>query len=136
MTNKKYLFLFLLLFTSLIFRIIAVIYFGDTKLDYEWGVIVSNLYNHGIFGFRTINETIVPNIFMPPFYPIFIYLVKSFTYGNSFYLEIIIYFQVLLSVYSVFIFYKTLLFFFSKKLAYLSSLIFSLFPINVYIFQN
>jgi len=132
MINKKYLFPFLLLFASLISRVIAVIYFGDVELDYEWGVIVSNLYNNGVFGFRTIDGTIVPNIFMPPFYPIFIYLIKSIANGNSYYLEIVIYLQVLLSVYAVYIFYKTLLYFFSEKLTYFSSFIFSLFPMNVY----
>jgi len=132
MINKKYLFPFLLLFASLISRVIAVIYFGDVELDYEWGVIVSNLYNNEVFGFRTIDGTIVPNIFMPPFYPIFIYLIKSITNGNSYYLEIVIYLQVLLSVFAVYFFYKALLYFFSKKLAYSSSFIFSLFPMNVY----
>ena len=132
MIIKKHLFLFLLLFASLASRIIVKVYFADVELDYEWGVIVSNLYNSGVFGFRTIEGTIVPNIFMPPFYPIFIYLIKIIANGNSYYLEIIIYLQVLLSVYAVYIFYKTLLHFFSEKLAYFSSFIFSLFPINVY----
>jgi len=132
MTNRKYLLPFLLLFTSLASRVLAVIYFGDKELDYEWGVIVSNLYNHGVFGFRTIDGTIVPNFFMPPFYPIFIYLIKISALGHSYYLEIIIYLQVLLSVYAVYIFYKTLLYFFSEKLSYFGSFIFSLFPMNVY----
>ena len=63
MTNRKYLLAFLLLFASLVPRILAVIYFGDKELDYEWGVIVSNFYNNGVFGFRTIDGTIVPNFF-------------------------------------------------------------------------
>ena len=132
MISKKYLFPFLLLFASLISRIIAVIYFGDRELDYEWGIIVSNFYNNGVFGFRTVDGIIVPNIFMPPFYPIFIYLIKTITNNSSYYLQIIIYLQVLLSVFAVYFFYKTLLYFFSKKLAYSSSFIFSLFPINIY----
>ena len=132
MINRKYLLLLLLLFVSLISRIVAVIYFGDKELDYEWGVIVSNLYNNGVFGFRTIGGTIVPNFFMPPFYPIFIYLIKIFALGHSYFLEIVIYIQVLLSIYAVYIFHKTLLYFFSDKLSYLASFTFSLFPMNVY----
>ena len=72
MTNRYNIFLLL---AVIIPRIIAVYFFADQRVDMEWGDIVSNLENYKIFGARTVDGIVVPNIFMPPLYPIFLYCI-------------------------------------------------------------
>ena len=73
MNNKKFSLIFFLIFASFFSRAIVVYFFGDTILDYEWGVIISNMEKSHIFGYRIVDGVVVPNIFMPPLYPFFLY---------------------------------------------------------------
>ena len=69
---------------------------------------------------------------MPPLYPFFLYFIKIITNDSNYFVQIVLFLQVLFSLFYIFIFYKLSLKFFSAKLSYLSSLIFSLLPIHVY----
>ena len=132
MSYKKFPLIIFLISISFFSRAIAIYFFGDTSLDYEWGVIISNLEKSNIFGFRTVDGVVVPNIFMPPLYPFFLYIIKIITNDSNYFVQIILFLQVLFSLYYIFIFYKLTLKFFSAKLSYLISLVFSLLPIHIY----
>ena len=132
MSYKKFSLIIFLIFISFFSRAIAAYFFGDTHLDNEWGVIISNLEKSNIFGFRIVDGVVVPNIFMPPLYPFFLYLIKIITNDSNYLVQIVLSLQILFSLYYIFIFYKLSLKFFSEKLSYLSSLVFSLLPIHVY----
>ena len=132
MSYKKFPLITFLISISFFSRAIAIYFFGDTNLDYEWGFIISNLETSNIFAFRTVDGVVVPNIFMPPLYPFFLYIIKIITNDNNYFVQIVLFLQVLFSLYYIFIFYKLTLKFFSAKLSYLISLVFSLLPIHIY----
>ena len=75
MSNKKFPLIIFLISISFFSRAIAVYFFGDTNLDYEWGIIISNLEKSHIFGYRIVDGVVVPYIFMPPLYPFLLRLV-------------------------------------------------------------
>ena len=52
--------------------------FRDLEVDHEWGILLSNLELFGVLSVHTVQGEIVPNIFMPPLYPLFLYLIKIF----------------------------------------------------------
>ena len=60
-----------------IFGLLSIILFGDKTLDNEWAVMVQNLENNKILSSRKINNEWVPNLFMPPLYPYFLYSIKK-----------------------------------------------------------
>ena len=132
MNNKKFSLIFFLIFASFFSRAIVVYFFGDTSLDYEWGVIISNMEKSHIFGYRIVDGVVVPNIFMPPLYPFFLYFIKILTNNSNYLVQIVLYLQILFSLYYILIFFKLSLKFFPSKLSYISTLVFSLIPIHVY----
>jgi hypothetical protein len=69
---------------------------------------------------------------MPPLYPIFLYFIKSLTPNLSAYILTVQLLQILFSVISTFYMLKILLIFFSKKISYIGTWIFILFPVNVF----
>ena len=131
MKNTKLHFL-IIIFLSIILRILSVEYFGDTKIDNEWGVILFNLENNSVLGFREIEGQIFPNIFMPPLYPFFIYLIKIINPFEELYIKIILYIQIITSIISIIYFRKILIIFFNKNLSNFGASIFSFFPIFIY----
>jgi len=69
---------------------------------------------------------------MPPLYPIFLYFIKSLTPNLSAYILTVQLLQTLFSVISTFYILKILSTFFSKKISYIGTWIFILFPANIY----
>ena len=69
---------------------------------------------------------------MPPLYPFLLYLINIISLNKVDFISLIIFLQAIISTLSVYIFYKINLNFFSSKLSLFNSLIFSLFPLNVY----
>ena len=124
--------LFLIIFVSFIARIIATIIFGDKLIDMEWGILLNNLDNNGILSVRNVDGVPVPNIFMPPLYPIFLYVVKYFFSDPDIFLLIIKTLQIIFSLISIYLFYKILLEFYSQNISYIGTVIFSFFPLNIY----
>ena len=53
-------------------RLISIYYYRDTEVANEWGIIVENLKNN-ILSVHSVQGVPVPNIFMPPLYPLFLY---------------------------------------------------------------
>ena len=74
-----------ILFTALFLRILAVIFFGDRKFDYEFDVLVKNIINGNGYSYWSIDSLGVlsntfnnnasiylPSGYMPIFYPLFL----------------------------------------------------------------
>ena len=109
---------------------------GDESLKDEWFLIIQNLSGENpsgkeMFATRVVDGEPVPNFFMPPAYPFFIYFLKLL-FGNQYLTEIVLIFQILISVISIFFLYKILIIFFSKKIAIFSTFIYAILPINIY----
>ena len=54
-SNNFKIFFWSLIIFAIASRLLAIFYFGDTKIDNEWGVILSNLENHRVFAFRSLS---------------------------------------------------------------------------------
>lgn len=123
-----------ILYLTFFLGLISIIFFGDKRLDNEWMNLVRNLENNNILSSRNINDEWVPNLFMPPLYPFFLYSIKKiFFFIESYYVNLILFTQLLLFIFSVKIFKKILDEIFNdNKIAILGTLIFSLYPINLY----
>ena len=128
--------LILLIILSIFIRIPTIAIFGDTSLDNEWGVLVNNLIVHGTLAINYQNdnlyEYLLPNVFMPPLYAYYLYLFSFFNLEEQNYIHLILSSQIILASIAVVIFYKINKLFFSQKISFYSSLLFSLLPLHVY----
>ena len=130
--NKEtYLLIVLFLFSFLI-RIPIIFIFGDTSLENEWEILVHNLIIHGQLVYERFDEFLLPNLWMPPLYAYYIYIFSFFGLESQNYVLLVLFSQVLLASISVAVFYKINTLFFSKKLSFYSSLLYSLFPLHLY----
>ena len=68
---------------------------------------------------------------MPP-YPLFLYAVKIFFTNTEIFLWVIQFIQILFALISIYFTHKILLEFFSEKLSLIGTLIFTIFPLNIY----
>jgi len=131
--KKKEIFLVLLLILfSAVVRIPVIIILGDSNLENEWLQLVNNLIDHKGLSMSTVEGLLLPNLWMPPLYAYYIYLFSFFNLGDQNFILLILSSQIVLASISVGIFYKINKYFFSKKISIFSSLLFSLFPINLY----
>jgi len=124
--------LILLFLLSAIIRIPIILIFGDISLEHEWKVLVNSLTVHGVLSFRNLDGFLLPNLWMPPLYAYYLYLFSAFNLNEQHYIQLILLSQILLSSISVIIFYKINKIFFSKKISFYSSLLFSFFPLHAY----
>ena len=115
-----------------ILRLIGIFIYGDTRVDNEWGIMLNNLENNNILSVRSVDGTPVPNIFMPPLYPFFLYLIKIFYNDLYFYLLSVQLIQLILSLISIYFTYKILRELFSNNYSLVGTFLFSIFPLNVY----
>ena len=113
-------------------RIIAVFFFRDTQLDHEWGIILNNLENNNILSVHEVQGVPVPMIFMPPLYPLLLYVVKTFFNDLDLFLWTVQFIQIIFGIIAIILTKKILLEFFSEKMSNIGALIFGLFPLNVY----
>ena len=130
--NKETYLLFYLFLFSFLIRIPVIFIFGDTRLDNEWGIIVNNLTDYGKFSLVNFGDFFVPSLFMPPLYAFYLYFFKIFHFNNEIYIQVVLFSQIILSSFSVVIFYNINKLFFSNKICILGTLIFSLFPLHIY----
>ena len=129
---KFNLLVWLILF-SLLLRFITVYFVRDNHLDNEWQILVNNLVNYKSYSFYAFGNQLIPSAYMPPMYAFFIYfisVVTSFDGTNLVYSVIFI--QIVLSIYSIYLFYEINQNFFPDKLSLINSFIFSIIPLNVY----
>lgn len=124
----------ILLLISIIFGLISIYFFGDKKLDNEWFRMVENLENYSILSSRQINGEWVPNAFMPPLYPLFLFIIKKiFFFIPNLYIKVILFCQLFLYFLSIKFFKKILIEIFKdNQIVNLGNLIFLFFPIYIY----
>ena len=128
----KFSILFFLVLISFLARLVAVLLYGDTRIDNEWGILLNNLYNHKTYAFYEFENKLIPSSYMPPLYPFILLFLKIISFNKINILSLIFSFQILLSVISIYIFYKINEQFFSNKISIINSFIFSFFPLNIY----
>jgi len=131
--NIKIYFLPWLIVLSLLLRLLVVYFTKDTHIENEWNILFDNLVKYKSFSFYNFDNQLIPSVLVPPLYSFFLYLIKiiiPFKENNLLYS--IFFIQVVLSTYSIYLFYEINQNFFSKKLSFINSIIFSLFPLNVY----
>lgn len=127
----KFKFLFIILI-ALILRLISIYYFRDFEVANEWGIILENLEKNSILSVHTVQGTPVPNIFMPPLYPFFLYIIKLFFNSIDFFLWTVQFLQLAFALITIYLANKILLEFFSENLSAIGTLTFAIFPLNVY----
>ena len=136
-TNIKIYFLLWLIVLSFLLRLIVVYFYRDIDLQSvnvnEWNILLENLIKYKSYSLYIFENQPIPSVFMPPIYPFFLYLIKvttSFEEVNLLYA--IIFIQIILSTYSVYLFYQLNQNFFSNKLSLINSVVFSIIPLNVF----
>ena len=111
---KNYLLIWLIAF-SLFARFSLIYFFKDTYVDLdlystsvnEWNILLENLVNYKSYSFYNFDNQLIPSVYMPPIYPFFLYSVKVITsFENTNFLYVIIFIQIILSTYSVYLFYQ------------------------------
>ena len=131
--NKEIYVLILLILFSIVLRIPVILLYGDTSLEHEWQYLVNNLIQHGKLVYETFDSGyLLPNLWMPPLYAHFLYSFSFFFFFFNNYILFILLSQALLASISVAVFYKINKLFFSERVSFYSSLLFSIFPIHVY----
>ena len=124
--------LFFLVLISFLARLVAVLLYGDTRIDNEWGILLNNLYNYKTYAFYEFENKLIPSSYMPPLYPFTLLFLKIISFNKINILNLIFTFQILLSLISIYIFYKINEQFFSIKTSLINSFIFSFLPLNIY----
>ena len=119
---------------SFILRIVAVYFYGDTTIEYEWETLLKNLNEHGVLSLYSFDGKQIPSVFMPPLYILFLFILSFFSPENIELAKIVLAVQIILSTLSIFIFYKLCTIFFSKNWSIFISLLLSIFPLNIYRF--
>ena len=122
------------LFTiSFLIRVPVIYFFGDTTVTNEWGQLLYYLVNHNILSLREvpIGEPL-PNLLMPPLYAYYLYIFSLLELKTNNYIFLVLLSQVILASISVVVFFKINRFFFTKRISFISSIVFSLFPIYLY----
>ena len=130
--RKEALVVILLVLFSAVIRIPIILIYGDTSLENEWGILVNNLMNHGTLALKNFDGFLLPNLWMPPLYAYYLYCFSFFNLEDQNYILLILSSQLLLASISVAVFYKINEFFFSRKVSFYSSLLFSIIPLHVY----
>jgi hypothetical protein len=122
----------LILILAVTAGLFSIYFFGDRNLDNEWQVMVYNLETNNILSSRKINGVLVPNIFMPPLYPIFLFIIKKILFNSELYLTVILLIQLYFHLLSAHLLKKILNLLFEKKFSNLGFLIFLFFPLSIY----
>ena len=131
--NIKIYFLPWLIAISFILRLLAISFVKDVHIDNEWGGLLNNLVQYKSYSLYTFDGQLIPSTLLPPIYPFFLYLIKVITsFKETNFLYSIFFIQIILSTYSVYLFYQINQNFFPKKLSFINSIIFSIIPLNIY----
>ena len=140
--KRETLLLILLSVFSFLIRIPIIIFLGAATVENEWESLLYNLINHKVLslgesavaapGTITFDGFLLPNLWMPPLYSYYLYVFSFFNLENQSFILLILFSQILLASVSVIIFYKINKLFFSQKVSFYSSLLFSIFPIYLY----
>ncbi len=141
--NKLFFIIFL---TSLIVsRLIAFYFYRDVNLENEWAILLHNLEVSGVLGFNVhldnnvavprfaeSGETVIPSVWMPPFYIFFMYVVSFFPESFLSLVNAVLIVQIFLNFLSIIIFYLVIKKFLNQKQSLLFTTIFAFFPVLIF----
>jgi 4-amino-4-deoxy-L-arabinose transferase-like glycosyltransferase len=135
----------ILLFLTLMARLLAFYFFADNQLENEWMYLVHNLSEKGVLGINIVidknlalpmlaqkENIVLPSVFMPPLYSYIIYVIKFSVSNFTNYINVILFLQIILSTITIYIFFKIIRMSESFKFSIISAYIFSFIPINIY----
>lgn len=122
----------LIIILGALLRIISIIFFGDKEVSNEWGIMLENLEQNQVLSVREVNGVPVPNIFMPPLYPLFLYVIKLGFNEIHIFLNSVFICQLIFSLISIFLVHKILKELFNDDINIFGTLVYSVFPINVF----
>lgn len=141
--NKIVIFLFSF---ALIIRLIGVISVGEKEFPMEFGKLVPNLINGYGYSYYYVNsdgeisnepiedpQKVIPSAYMPPGYPFFLTAVCCFFGNGSNAILLIEILQAIIGAVTCLLLYKIIRIKFNDKIALSSSIIFSIYPILVFI---
>ena len=130
---------------SVIVRIIAAYFLGDGQVHMEWGRLVHNLNLTGVLGINVVideftaeanyaepGSVVLPSVFMPPLYAFYIYFLKILSFNFFNLVHVVIASQIILSIFSIYLFLKILMNFFKKELSLILTIFFAFFPLYIY----
>ena len=83
-------------------------------------------------GLAKLNDIVLPSAFMPPLYAYFIFIIKYFFSSLMNFVNVILIFQILFSLIATYLFLRLLQISETQNVSFLTALIFSLIPINIY----
>ena len=130
---KKYYYnIYSLIAISIFLRLFLISFYGDTNLENEWGVLFNNLYFNNILSYRSFDNQLIPNLYMPPLYAYIIFCIKILIQNNYDLVKSIIICQIIFSGITIYFFYKLSLYFLSKKMSVFSTFLFAFFPLFIY----
>tara|TARA_B100000886_G_scaffold339621_1_gene305664 strand:+ start:2758 stop:4002 length:1245 start_codon:yes stop_codon:yes gene_type:complete len=137
--------IYLILALSFLVKFIAVFFYADKELVNEWGFIFHNYKASGVIGyyvaldefnaipkFAEIGEKVLPSVFMPPLYFFFIYIINFFIPVSFGIVNSLIFIQILISIGSIYIFYKITEELEKNNFQILVTFLFAFFPLNIY----
>ena len=130
--NKYYYNIYSLIAISIFLRLLLISFYGDANLENEWGVLFNNLYFNNILSYRSFDNQLIPNLYMPPLYAYIIFCIKILIQNNYDLVKSIIICQIIFSGITIYFFYKLSLYFLSKKMSVFSSFLFAFFPLFAY----
>ena len=103
---------------SFLLRLSAAYFVRDVQIEHEWAVLLNNLIKYKSFSYYTFNNQLIPSALVPPLYSFFLYLVKVITsFEETSLLYSIIFIQIILSTFSIYLFYQINQTFFSDRLS-------------------
>ena len=118
---------------SLFVKILVVFFFFEDGLKDEWKILLENFEKNHSFSYYNFGDLYVPSSYMPPLYLFFIIFCKFLSFDLFNYIYIIYFFQILVSTFSIFIFFNFCKKFISNfSICLIGVIIFSFFPLLVY----
>ena len=117
---------------SFIIKLLFVVIYHEKSLTDEWAVLTENFQNFRSYSYYIFNGQDMPSSYMPPLYFIFIYFNKILSFDKINFLYLIYFNQVLISSFTVFLFYKICKNFFNENISLFGALIFSIFPLIIF----
>ena len=113
-------------------RVPVILTLGDVEIENEWTVLLNNLVHHNTLASTQFDDFLLPNLWMPPLYAYYLYFFTFFNFEYQNFILIVLFSQSILASISVIIFFKINKLFFSEKISYYASLVFSIFPLYIY----
>ena len=122
----------LILFSSVLIKIIIVFIFYENRLSDEWSTLFDNFEQLKMYSYYTISGVNIPSSYMPPLYFIFLYISKLLSFNLFNFIYLVYFFQVIISTISVIIFNKICKYFFESNITLIGTTCFAFFPLLLY----